>query len=188
MSLSNRVADGHTIRDLGWRQGSFLPSAEVRRLAEAHRITDVSHAVILSQDCDLIHKELEVEPFAEILFLQQLEKPNPGLVDGKSSRRLHLEADQGGGSFFLLAQPWKRIQIPRNDLFTMAPEGAITLSPNKLRTLIEWMAERYTRTAFPDAFVNRINSVDGQLKKLLKNHSNLFWRFEVDPEVRPPTG
>lgn len=179
MSLSNRVTDGHTVRDLGWRQGSFLPPAEVRRLAEAHQALEATHAVILSQDCDLTHKELEVEPFAEILFLKQLERPNPGLVDGKSSRRLHVEADQGGESLFLLAQPWHRIQIPRKELAATAPDGTISLKSDKLRILIEWVAERYTRTAFPDAFVNRINAVDEKLKKLVKNHSSLFWRLLI---------
>lgn len=60
---------------------------------------DATHAIILSQDCDVVHEDLKVEPYAEILFLLPVEKPNPGLKDGKSSRRFHLKATQNGHRF-----------------------------------------------------------------------------------------
>lgn len=179
------MADGHTVKQLGWRQGTFLPHEEVCDLAKAEGLAGVTHAVVLSQDCDVVHEDLNVEPFAEILFLLPVEKANPGLKDGKSSRRFHLEATQNGQPLYFQAQPWHRIQIPRARLAEIAPDKTVVMEPGVLRTLIEWVAERYTRTAFPDAFVTRINAVDDELKKLLKKHGGLFWRLFV--RVEPQT-
>ena len=179
------MANGHTVKQLGWRQGTFLPPDEVRNLAKAQGLEDATHAVVLSQDCDVVHEDLKVEPYAEILFLLPVEKPDPGLKDGKSSRRFHLEATQNGQPLYFQTQPWHRIQIPRVRLAEIAPDNTIVMEPNVLRTLTEWVAERYTRTAFPDAFVTRINAVDKDLKKLLKKHSGLFWRLFV--RVEPQT-
>lgn len=174
--------NGITVKDLGWRQGSFLPADEVSRLAAAYRLDGVSHAVLLSQDCDVVHHSLDDEPYAEVLFLTPLEKVNPGLRDGKSSRCLHLEARHDGGVLCFKAQPWHRVQIPRVSLAKFKPESALVMEGSVLRTLIEWVAERYTRTAFPDAFVDRIDAIDDALKKLLKKQSDLFWRILVQLE------
>jgi len=86
------MATGQKVKDNGWRQGSFLPSDMALALAAEHKCEDVTHAVVISQDCDVTCGDLEIEPFVEILFLQPIESVDNGMVDGKSSRILHLEA------------------------------------------------------------------------------------------------
>ena len=45
----------------------------------------------------------------------------------------------------------------------------IRLEPDNARLLSRWIAERYTRPAFPDAFNARLDTVAGRLERLYKS-------------------
>ena len=173
------MANGQQVKDNGWRQGSFLPSDMARGLAEEHGCKDATQAVVISQDCDVTHSDLHVEPFVEILFLHPLDVINPGLQDGKSSRILHLEAIHGTEKHCFQAQPWNQARIRREMLASAQPEAALSIQPGTLRGLIQWVADRYTRTGFPDEFVKRIEVIDEALKKLMKKEGQAFWRMLI---------
>ena len=178
------MATGQQVKDNQWRQGSFLPPEMVRSLAAAHSCDGATHALIITQDCDITHGDLEVEPYAEILFLWPLADINPGLVDGKSSRILHLEAFQKTDHVCFEAQPWNRARIPRENLAKTLPDTSMSLNQGTLKGLIQWVADRYTRTAFPDTFVDRIYTIKAPLERLLKKEGRAFWRLLV--AVDPP--
>jgi hypothetical protein len=173
------MATGRQVKDNGWRQGRFLPAAMVSELAAEHPCEGATEAIVISQDCDVTHPDLEAEPFVEILFLHPLYKINPGFQDGKSSRMLHLEAHEGTGKRFFQTQPWNKARVRREVLATAPPNPSLSLNPGTLRGMIQWVADRYTRTGFPDEFVRRIEAIDGNLKKLMKKHGGVFWRILV---------
>lgn len=173
------MATGRQVKDNGWRQGSFLPAALVSELAAEHSCEGTTEAIVISQDCDVTHPELEAEPFVEILFLHPLDKINPGLQDGKSSRMLHLVAHEGTGERFFQAQPWNKASVRREALASASPNSSLSLSSGTHRGMIQWVADRYTRTGFPDEFVKRIEAIDGALKKLMKKDGGVFWRILV---------
>ena len=183
------MATGKQVKDNGWRQGSFLPSAMALSLATEHGFKDATHAVVVSQDCDVTCQELEIEPFAEILFLDPLPSLNPGMTDGKSSRMLHLDAFQGIEQKCFKARPWNQARIPRELLASTRPNEALVIKPGTLRGLARWLAGRYTRTGFPDEFNNRIEKIEEDLKKLMKREGQAFWKIllaldtfdEIDP-------
>jgi hypothetical protein len=174
---------GRRVREQGWRQGCFLPTELVAELAKECNCEGATHAVVISQDCDLTYDDLDVERYAEIIFLHNLDQVDPGFVDGKSSRVLHLGAQENGNKVWLEAQPWNRLRIERAKLTEISPAKNIAFRSGSLRILTQWLAERYTRTAFPDAFVNRILSIDKDLKKLLKANAKAFWRLLVGLET-----
>ncbi len=173
------MATGQQVKDNGWRQGSFLPSAMAISLAAEHGCENASHAVVISQDCDVTYDELDVEPYVEILFLHPLDAINAGLQDGKSSRILHLEASEGTEKRFFKAQPWNQARVRREILSTSSPDSSLSFNTGTLRGMIQWVADRYTRTGFPDEFVKRIEAVDASLKKLMKKEGGAFWRILV---------
>jgi hypothetical protein len=173
------MASGQQVKDNGWRQGSFLPSIMALALAAEHECEDATHAVIISQDCDVTHGDLEIEPFVDILFLCTLDAINPGLQDGKSSRMLHLEALEGTGKRFFKTQPWNQARVRRGVLATSSPDSTLSINTGTLQGMIQWIADRYTRTGFPDEFVNRIEAIDESLKKLMKKEGSAFWRILV---------
>jgi hypothetical protein len=174
------MATGQQVRDNGWRQGSFLPSDMVVSLAAEHDCKGATHALVISQDCDVTYDDLEIEPFAEILFLHNLDAINSGLKDGKSSRILHLEAQEGSQQRLFKAQPWYQARISRKILAAASPDSTLSISTGTLRGMIQWIADRYTRTGFPDEFVRRIEVIDESLKKLMKKEGASFWRILVD--------
>ena len=173
------MATGQQVKDNGWRQGSFLPPDLALALITEHCCDDVTHAVVISQDCDVTHPCLQVEPFVEILFLQSVHTTNPGLMDGKSSRLLHLEAMQESGKQGFCAQAWNKARINRTTLLAALPEPNISISSGTLRGMIRWIADRYTRTGFPDEFVMRTKGIEKFLTKLMKGDGSAFWRILV---------
>lgn len=177
------MANGQQVKDNGWRQGSFLPSEMVQALAAEHGYHDSTHAIVVSQDCDVTHGDLEFEPFAEILFLHPLPSLNPGMTDGKSSRLLHLDAFEGTEQKCFSTQPWNQMRIRREVLATAYPDTSLAIKPGTLKGLIRWVADRYTRTGFPDEFVKRMEKIDEGVKKLMKREGQAFWRIllALDP-------
>lgn len=173
------MATGQQVKNNGWRQGGFLSSDLALSLAAEHGCKDATHAVVISQDCDVTYGDLEIEPYVEILFLHPLDAINPGLQDGKSSRNLHLEAHQGTEKRLFKAQPWNQARIRREILATAQPDASLSIQPGTLRGLIQWVADRYTRTGFPDEFVKRIEAIDEALKKLMKKEGLAFWRILI---------
>jgi|GEM_PF-2002863 len=173
------MATGLQVKDNGWRQGSFLPSAMALSLAAEHGCEDATHAVVISQDCDVTHPDLQAEPFVEILFLQAVDVTNPGLTDGKSSRFLHLEAFMDTAAQGFAAVAWNKARIGRESLAVELPDGTISIPSGTLRGMVRWIGDRYTRTGFPDEFVLRTKSIEKQLTKLMKNEGSAFWRILV---------
>ncbi|OYV06676.1 MAG: hypothetical protein CFE26_05000 [Verrucomicrobiales bacterium VVV1] len=173
------MATGQEVKDNGWRQGSFLPSEMALSLALKHGCQDATHAIVVSQDCDVTYGDLEIEPFVEILFLHPLPSLNHGKTDGKSSRVLHLDAFEGTEQKCLSVQPWNQTRIRRDALAITQPDTSLAIKPGTLRGLIRWVADRYTRTGIPDEFVKRIDKIDDGLKKLMKREGQAFWRILV---------
>jgi hypothetical protein len=170
---------GDELYALGWKQGAFLSAPDVAKLS-AGLETTFSHGLVLSQDCDLACGDLATEPTAEVLFLCLLDEADRGKTDGKSLRSLHLEATASGQPIFLEAKPWHRRFIAREQLLNMKPSGSVTLDQQALRVLIDWIAERYTRTALPDNFVHRLGKAEAQLRKLFKKNGDLFWKLLIE--------
>lgn len=168
------MATGQQVKDNGWRQGSFLPSSVALPLAAEHGCEDASHAVVISQDCDVTHPDLQAEPFVEILFLRTVGSVNPGLTDGKSSRFLHLEAMTESSPLGVSALAWDKARIGRGLLADVLPDLGISIPSGTLKGMIRWIADRYTRTGFPDEFVKRTKNIEKPLIKLMKNEGSAF--------------
>lgn len=173
------MATGLQVKDKGWRQGSFLPSTLALSLSAEHGCEDVTHAVVISQDCDVTHPELQTEPFVEILFLQAIDVTNAGFTDGKSSRFLHLEAVRDSAVQGFAALAWNKARIDRASLAEESPDLTLSFRSGILRGMVRWIGDRYTRTGFPDEFVMRTRSIEKPLIKLMKKEGAAFWRILV---------
>lgn len=63
------MAGPQSIKDHGWRQGSVLPAELAQRVA-VPRFAEWGpddRAILLSQDCDVVHASYEAEPLAELI-------------------------------------------------------------------------------------------------------------------------
>jgi hypothetical protein len=141
----------------------------------------------LTQDCDILHDSYEAEPDIEIHIAKPSDVEDGNLQHAKNPRRLQLSVDQ---KLFEI-NIHDRVIVPRNCLLNHLPEK-IRLDDTQIRTIINWTANRYLRSAFPDAFNERLYAAKRQLKNIetaLKREgalvTNIFLLVDPVEEINP---
>ncbi len=161
------------IRASGWRQGSVIErqsaGERLKTLLEG-TLSELTHWIVLSQDCDLVNGSYDKEPEVELLGCKVVEGADGSLTHGKNPRRIHLSAQIGNHSTVMEARVFHRFAFPRHVLEESAPTVGCTLLLDEVRILIEWVARRYTRSAFPDEFNRRIQKAQKGFKKVLTDN------------------
>jgi hypothetical protein len=144
-------------RQLLWLQGNVLTDDALKSLGlQKAEQTDEIFAVVISHDCDLT-AALDKEPLAEVIVGRRIEKMG-GDSFGKTARRLHIEYQSASGPiYFELVANCKK-PVNKTDLFAYQPRADIQLSVRDLRILQRWLAARYARAAFPEAFEMRLRA------------------------------
>lgn len=174
----SREFDATTIRDLGWRQGSIMDrelAAQARLHAPKH-VSDREHAlfVVISHDCDVLSPNILKEPIIEVIgaIAQDDNGSNQKLfLSGRNPRRLHINSVTVRGlSIPLNLFVHDRWPIPRVLLMEGPPAGA--LSPPECQLLAEWIAKRYIRPSFPNAFDTIWHSRAKSWRKLMTRFSS----------------
>lgn len=151
-------------RDTDWRQGDLLTceaATALNLLCEA----DQSHRVIvITHDCDLPHEsELCVEVIVAELVVKS-PKPDPQFSYAKNPRRLQL-AYRGDVAAPLIIElrHGNRRSVPKRDFANHAvKDNSFALPVDAKRTLKQWLAARYGRPAFPNAFEERLRRLSGK--------------------------
>jgi hypothetical protein len=126
-------------------------------------------AVVISQDCDVV-QAVEVEPFLEVIAAKVLEPPRPDLLHGRNPRLIDIPVVAPVGRYLHISVH-DRFRIEKHDLAAHAPSATITLDREMTSQLAKWIAKRYTRVAWPDAFNERLAAVDDKLERLFKSDS-----------------
>jgi hypothetical protein len=129
--------------------------------------------MVVSQDCDIIHGSIEGEPYAEVLFAHKLEGcPDGSFTYGKNPRRLQfaITSERTPQYHECLAQ--ERYILDRRILVDFAADPANIIESSSLYIVRNWLAARYTRTAFPDEFNARIANELRRQSRTLKARGN----------------
>jgi hypothetical protein len=142
-------------RGLTWRQGQILPpeAALALELVTPEEIANC-FPVVITHDCDLT-AAFEKEPLVEIL-VGRLTSKLGAAANAKIARHLevNLQSSEGPRAVVLRA-PDKRA-VPKAALFAYAARGDLWLAPQDRLILQRWLAARYRRAAFPEAFEARL--------------------------------
>lgn len=163
---------GRKIRLKGWQQGTIVPASRLlKKLPDGSPVEDSDFAMIVSQSCDLVHHDLNQEPYAMILVLKSASSGSSEFMHGRNPRRLHFQTSE---NCWFEAQARNQTTISRKILATKEIGEEIKLSPVVLRIILEWLAKRFTRIAFPDDFNAALAPKSKALGKLLKKHHHLF--------------
>jgi hypothetical protein len=167
--------DPDDIARRGWRQGAVLDpalAAQARACAPASVATGASDWIIVtSHDCDIVARNLEKEPFVEVLRAVVLERSAPDKQQGggRNPRSLQFSIDTGTAPVVLASRAHERWNLRRDLLTEAEPESFL---PDRQRRLIsEWLAKRYIRAAYPTAFDERWHSRMKDWTALLEKHS-----------------
>ena len=114
--------------------------------------------------------EPELEPFVEFIVGLESDPLEPLFRHGRNPRLLHLQTeDERGPGPSLLFSIQDRFRIPKEALAAAAVERQLRLEQEGAGLLRRWIAKRYTRAAFPDAFNVRLDAVDRRLESLFKS-------------------
>lgn len=161
------MANRERLIESGWRQGVLLAPNDAQLKEHAHyKIRENDRLLIVSQTCDLVHGSFDNEPWFEVLCLHPLSRePDGSYLGGKNSRRIEFSTASPGtepGNWYAL--PHERHLIDRQLLIDdLDPSAAI--DDQTLKMVLAWLSRRYTRTAFPEAFVKRVDARKGPIGK-----------------------
>ena len=150
-------------RDTDWRQGDLLTQEAEAKLTELNGVVGEKHrVVVITHDCDLPH---DGETSVEVIVADVVTGANPQFSYAKNPRKLHLGYEIAGGEFIVIElRHTERRAVPKDEFEKHAArDGNISLPVDAKRALKQWLAARYGRPAFPNAFEGRLRKlVDGK--------------------------
>lgn len=170
--MSTEPREAASIKDDGWRQGSVLPDELAKILLRDNRLPWDSSPddilIVISHDCDITNASFVSEPYVELLRLKQVPRRDGNLDWGKNPRRYQF-VDHGGPPVVFETSVHDRARVPRNLLIGYQPNAAMKVDDETRSRLCRWIAARYVRAAFPDAFNDRIAPAVTQLRTAFKS-------------------
>jgi hypothetical protein len=161
-------------RDTDWRQGDLLTQEAATKLTALNGVVGEKHrVVVVTHDCDLPH---DGETSVEVIVADIVTGANPQFSYAKNPRKLHLDYEiEGGQSIVVELRHAERRVVSKDDFSKHAArDGSASLPVDAKRALKQWLAARYGRPAFPNAFEDRLrksvgkkNTVERQIGKIL---------------------
>ena len=163
-----------TDRKFSWRQGDALTDEAAKALNLQHpENPGATVVVVISHDCDLT-AVAEKEPESEIIVGRRIDKLG-GDSYGKTARRLHIEYQTAEGAVALELMATGKRPISKPVLFETDPRRDMWLDGRGAVILQRWLAARYHRAAFPEAFEDRLRAANISGKRiLLKKLENIL--------------
>lgn len=153
-----------TDRKFSWHQGDVLTDEAAKSLnLQNQENADGAFVVVISHDCDLT-AGADKEPESEIIVGQRIDKLG-GDSYGKTARRLHIEYQTGTGPVVLELMATDKRPISKHTLFATDPRQDMWLDGQGIEILQRWLAARYHRAAFPEAFEDRLRAANIPGKK-----------------------
>ena len=158
-----------TLIENGWKQGAIIgcfDDENFRRHACFN--VDIDNIfLVISQTCDLINPCFVSEPFLEVLRLKAINTPvSPEYAGGKNSRKINFKMPLCGEECTFQAMPFERCFVDRQLLQTQKPDDH---APNStIETIVTWLTRRFSRTAFPEQFNQRLGKQVKKIEKIIK--------------------
>lgn len=150
-----------------WRQGHVLTDEAVAAFALVSCAgPDNTIAVVISHDCD-IAADPDIEPSVEVVIGRRIEKLGAD-ANAKTARRLHIAFHQSDAEIPVELEITTKTCLSKQALLAGRPKGDIWLNPEGLLTLRHWLAARYHRAAFADAFEQRLKAKPGKLSEKIR--------------------
>lgn len=144
-------------RQFSWRQGDALSDETAKALGlHGQENADAIFAVVISHDCDLA-AIVEKEPESEVIIGRRIDKLGADSY-AKSARRLHIEYQTKAEPIVLELVATAKRSVSKAKLFAMNPRDDMWLDGQGSAILQRWLAARYHRAGFPEAFEDRLRA------------------------------
>lgn len=177
------------IRRKGWVQGAVIApeSAHALTFRVPLVVEDDCALIVISQSCDVVQRDLEKEPWVEVLKARRAQEADGNLAHGKHPRLVQFELE----GIAYNASCNDRVTFPREELAKIVPDSR-QLGDYTVDMLAEWIAKRYVRPAFPDELNRRIDVQRSEISKVLKKHgapiSQILLHHAPDDELPESEG
>jgi hypothetical protein len=182
------VSTGDQLKQIGWRQGEFVP-------AETHQLFDDCfksialptgyRLLVCSQTCDIINPS-DVEEFVEVLICY-LPTFKGSCHNGSHPRILQFEAKSDIGIITFEVNQNLKLRVDRDLFLKCKPDDGLSLSKKTVSVVADWLAARYNRPAFPNAFEKLIKPSESKqhkkIKQISKKISGLYIALQPDGEI-----
>jgi len=154
-------------RDTEWRQGDLLSDEVAYSLELVERLGSNRRVVLISHDCDLPN---DTELFVEVIVGSLIPTRDPMVTHARNPRRLHLTyVSDERPDMTIELRHIDRQQINKAKFAQITTRDInLLLHADEKRALKQWLAARYGRPAFPNAFENRLRKIVG--KKSVEHH------------------
>lgn len=186
-------------RDTDWRQGDLLTQETAAKLTALNSAVGEAHrVVVITHDCDLPNS---AETSVEVIVADVVSAANAQFSYAKNPRKLHLGYEVAGGEPIIVElRHAERRLVPKGEFEKHAArDDHASLPIDGKRTLKQWLAARYGRPAFPNAFESRLrkeistkNSVERQIGKILEPNAKhlvgLFFDLGEQRSAEVPAG
>lgn len=175
-----------------WRQGDLLAPVDAVALGlidpaqcDTHRFLVISHS------CDLA-SSIDVEPKVEVLIGVVVQNNEATAQNGHSIRKLHLGSEGGTTTEWVHFGIADRREIPKANLLQYEPWMERRYTSEQRALLRRWLAQRYARSEFPDAFIEWLkeSGVGSRFEEVGKRYSadlvGIYFDFDDDSERNNP--
>lgn len=170
-----------------WRQGDIVAPEQAIELellrpeqAETHRVVTISHS------CDIARSEIS-EPEVELLVARIVSEADANARNGHGIRKLNIPAIGPQRTEWLELDIYQKVSVEKTRLLAGQPWDQVATPTTERGILRRWLAQRYSRSEFPNAFVEWFedSGVGRQFERLAKRYSNALVGiyFDLDDDV-----
>lgn len=175
-----------------WRQGDLVAPDRAIALDLITREQRDSHrVVVISHSCDIASNE-SVEPKVELLIAVVVTEQQASSRNGHGIRKLHVPAHDCERTEWLELDIANRHLANKADLLAGPPWSERAIPSLQRGILRRWLAQRYSRSEFPDAFVDWLkkSGVEDRFDKFAKRYSadlvGIYFDLDDDGERHDP--
>ena len=148
-------------RDTRWRQGALVIDEDALTLGLVGERHTNKRAVVISHDCDLPN---ESEALVEVIVGSMVERLDAMLTGARNPRRLHIRYESDSGECVIIELRHDDLRrIEKSEFAALnGCDESLALPDDEKRALKQWLAARYARPAFPNAFEHRLRKSTGK--------------------------
>lgn len=175
--MADQEPIGPELERRGWAAGCVISAKDLeclqeyleRPTGERIEVGPDDWLVVVSQTCDVVARKLTAEPWVELLRCRAIPKPRSQCKELRSTRYLDFRPNHSTHPDLAVSAHATndRLLVPRDKFLGMDPDPTRSLSENSVLRVQGWFALRYSRPAWPSAFVDRMNSVRDRLLEIL---------------------
>lgn len=176
--MADQEPIGPELQGRGWATGRVIAAKDLgciqaylkRPTGESIEVAADDWLVVVSQTCDVVAYKLGSEPWIELLHCHAVPKLRSQYKGVRSTRMLDFKPNHHSHAETTVSAhaTQDRYLVPREKLLDIAPDPDRSLSENSVLRVQSWLSLRYSRPAWPSAFVERANPARQRFIEILE--------------------